>query len=182
MESHPYIVEAVNEFIEQNTSEAHLRRRSSVMYTNGVSLQEIANLIREKFNFGISKHTIHRLLIPRRKGTTVSKWFKSAVSAWVPPKRNSGERTPHLQFHNTCAQVNLINELSQIHSRETALLSVDNKNKVEIGNPAISRRSSIRKIYLTKDAPNYNEHDFPYFKKMFHDHLEKVLSKGLSNM
>ena len=39
---------------------------------------------------------------------------------------------------------------------------MENKNKVEIGNPATSRRSSILKIYLTKDAPNYNDHDFPY--------------------
>ena len=127
-----------------------------------MSLQEIANHIKEKFNFGISKHIIHRLLIPRRKGTTVSKRFKSAVSAHVPPKRNSSERTTNAYFHYTCAQVNLVNELSQIHSSETALLSVDNKNKVEIGNPVSNRRSSIRKIYLTKDALNYNDHDYPY--------------------
>ena len=103
--------------------EVHVRWRFSVMYTNWVSLQEIANHIREKFNFGISKHTVHRLLIPRRKRTM----FKlAAVSACVAPKRNSSERTIHAHFHYKSAQVDLVNELSQIHTSETALLFVDN--------------------------------------------------------
>ena len=34
--------------------------------------------------------------------------------------------------------------------------------KIEIGNPATSRRSNIRKFYLLDDAPNYCDHDFPY--------------------
>ena len=40
-------------------------------------------------------------------------------------------------------------------------LSVDNKNKVEVGIPATSRRSQIRTFYLRKDEPNNNDHDFP---------------------
>lgn len=57
--------------------------------------------------------------------------------------------------------MNLVNQLAAICSENTILLSVDNKMKVEIGNPATSRRSQIRRFFLVEDAPNYCDHDFP---------------------
>ena len=162
MDNEPRIVREIKCFIEQNTAAAHLRRRSSVMYTNGVSLRDIASHVMRKFNIKISKDTIHRLLLPRRKKTTASKRFKQLILARVPPKRNSGEKRIHPDFHYTCSQVSLVNQLAQLCTNNTVGLSVDNKMKVEIGNPATSRRSNIRKFYLVEDAPNYCDHDFPH--------------------
>ena len=66
----------------------------------------------------------------------------------------------HKDFHFTCSQINLVNEMAHLCEENTLSLSVDNKNKVEVGIPATSRRSKIQTFYLTKDSPNYNDHDF----------------------
>ena len=66
-ENHPDIVEAVTVFIELSTAGAHLRRRSKTMYTNGVTLMEIAQHVQEKFGVPISTNTIHRMLLPEKE-------------------------------------------------------------------------------------------------------------------
>ena len=132
------------------------------MYTNGVSLKQISSHVKRTLGIDVSKDTIHRLLKPRRKGTNASKLFKSLVDARVPPKRNSGEKKIHPDFQYTCSQVNLINEMATFCNDGTICLSVDNKNKIEVGNPATSRRAQIRSFYLDNEAPNYNDHDFPH--------------------
>ena len=53
-ESHPDIVKSVEVFIEQSTAGAHLRRRSKTMYTNGVTLMEIVQHVKEKI--GVHKY------------------------------------------------------------------------------------------------------------------------------
>ena len=58
-ENHPDIFEAVTVFIEQSTAGAHLRHRSKTMYTNGVTLMEIAQHVKEKFSVPISINTTH---------------------------------------------------------------------------------------------------------------------------
>ena len=46
----------------------------------------------------------------------------------------------------------------RIYARNTLSLSVDNKNKVDVGIPATSHSSKIRTFYLTEDSQNYNDH------------------------
>ena len=89
---------------------------------------------------------------------------QSFIDARVPPKRNSGEKLVHRDCHYTCSQVNLVNEMTCYSPHGTVYLSVDNKNKVAVGNPTTSRRANIRKFYLVPNAPNYNDHDFPHRK------------------
>jgi len=43
----------------------------------------------------------------------------------------------------------------------TLHLSVDNKNKVEVGIPATSRRTHIKTFHMIKASPDYYDHDFP---------------------
>ena len=102
------------------------------------------------------------MLLPVGKGTTASKRFKSLIPACVPAKRNTGVKITHPDFHYISCQVNLVNQLAQICEKNTISLSVDNKMKVEVGNPATSRRNNIHKFYLLEDSPNYLDHDFPY--------------------
>ena len=162
VERHPEIVSTIKAFIDQSTSAAHLRRRNNVYYTNGVTLKEIADHVMETCNIKISRDTVHRMMLPVRNGTINSKRFKSLIPARVPPKKNSGMCITHPDFHYTSSQISLVNQLAQLCHKDTVCLSVDNKNKVEVGIVAANRRCNIRKFYLEESAPNYNDHDFPY--------------------
>ena len=98
---YPEIFTYVKSFIEQSSNEAHLRRRDSVMYTNGVSLF-----------LGITvSHIVHRLMLPPRRKTRSSKNYEGLIEARVPPpKRNTKEK----DFHFTCAEVRHVNEMSYL--------------------------------------------------------------------
>ena len=109
-----------------------------------------------------NKHTVHRIMTPPRKNTRAGRRYKSLVNAHIPPKNNGGERHKHKDFHYTCAQVALINELGSYCSPWTVQLSCDNKNKVDVGTLAVYRRLKINTFYLESDAPVYESHDFPY--------------------
>ena len=159
---YPELAPCVESFIRQNTAAAYLRRRNDAMYINGVTLRDISKHVERTLNLTVSPDTIHRLMKPRRQGTITSKLFKSVIDARVPAKRNSGEKKIHEDFHYTSAQVGLLNEMATYCSQNTIRLSVDNKNKVEVGTPAVNRRSQIRTFHLIPDAPNYCDHDFPH--------------------
>ena len=88
----PDLVPYVENYIQQNTASAHLKRRNSTMYLNGVTLNGITCHVKKELGIEVSRHTIHRLLRPKRTGTTTSKRFKSLINARVPPKNNSGEK------------------------------------------------------------------------------------------
>ena len=158
----PDLVPCVENYIQQNTASAHLRRRYSTMYLNGVTLNDITRHVKKELGIEVSRHTIHRLLRPKRTGTTTSKRFKSLINARVPPKNNSGEKRLHPHFHYTCAQINIVNEMATLCQKGTLRMSVDNKNKVDVGTTAVSRRCQIRTFCLQQDAPTYFDHDFPY--------------------
>jgi len=81
------------------------------------------------------------------------------VEAHVPPKCNTKETHP--DFHYKCSKVNIVNEMVELCREITLSVSVDNKNKVEVGIPATSRRTKIRTFHLIGQAPIYNNHDFP---------------------
>ena len=162
VEKHPGIIQIVTEYIEQNTAGAHLRRRNDTLYTNGVTLKQIAEYVKTKLQIEVSKHTIARLLHPPQKNTVAGRRYKMFVAARVPPKRNESVRVTHDDFHFTAAQVSLVNQLGQLCAANTLLLSVDNKNKVDVGTPATSRRANIRTFHIIGQGPNYNDHDFPF--------------------
>ena len=161
-EKYPDLVPCIEKFIENNSAAAHLRRRDDVMYSNGVTIKDIKMHVKKSIGLSVSKDTIHRLLKPRRQGSITSKYFKSLVNARVPPKNNSGERRTHVDFHFTSAQINYLNQMATLFSNNTIKLSVNNKNKVEVSNPAVNRRIQLRTFHLIPDAPIYNDHDFPY--------------------
>jgi len=158
---HPEIIDILEKFIHQSSAEAHLRRRDSVMYTNGLTLQNMVDHVYQTIRVRTSRSTVSRLMKPRRRGTHNSKRFKCLIDARVPPKRNYGERFTHEDFHYTCSQVNILNEMAELYNHGTVRMSVDNKNKIDVGIPAVNRRNKIRTIHLSNSAPNYEDHDFP---------------------
>ena len=163
VDKYPEIVSVVRKYIEQSTSAAHLRRRTEIMYTNGVTLNDIVKHVKKTIpGIQVKKDTIHRMLQPVRRRTINSKRYKSFVHARIPAKMNSGMRKTHQDFHYTQSQVSLVNQLAQLCVEDTVGLSVDNKNKVEVGNVAVSRRCRVRKYCMKGDGANHNDHDFPH--------------------
>lgn len=161
-QKHPELLPIITKFIEENTPGAHLRRRNDTMYMNGVSLKDIVKHVRQTLGIHIGRSTIHQLMVPPRKKTRNSVRYKSLINARVPPKKNNNAKCIHPDFHFTCAQVSLVNEMAFLCKENTLSMSVDNKNKVEVGIPATSRRSQIRSFYMVEDGINYNDHDFPH--------------------
>ena len=99
---------------------------------------------------------------PPVKTSIQAKPFKGLFDARVPPKRNESFKKVHPDFHYASSQISLVNQLGVLFDENTLSLSVDNKNKVEVGIPATSRRSKINKFYLKEFSPNYFDHDFPH--------------------
>ena len=161
-EMFPDLVPCVENYIQQNTASAHVRRRDITMYLNGVTLNDITCHVRKELGIEVSRHTIHHLLTPKRTGTNASKRFKCLINACVPPKNNSGEKREHPHFHFMSAQINIVNEMGTLCQNGTPRMSVDNKNKVDVSTTAASRRCQIRTFCLQHDAPTYDDHDFPY--------------------
>ena len=127
------------------------------MNTNGVTLKYIVSHIKSTLDITVSRHTVHRLMNPPRKKTCTSRLYKSLVNARVLPKRNTKEKKTHQDFHYTSAQVKFVNEMAL----NTLAMSVDNKNKVDVGIPATIRRTKIRTFHLVDQGPNFYDHDFP---------------------
>ena len=92
------------------------------MYTNGVILKDITRHIKKTLGLTVDKYTVHGLMKPPRRKTSASKRFKNLINACVPPKRNNNEKQTHNDFHFTCSQVNLVNEMSSLCKENTVLL------------------------------------------------------------
>ena len=108
-------------------------------------MQDMVDHLKRTLGITVSRDYVHRLLEAPRKQTTASKRFKGLVNARVPPKRNTKEKITHVDFHYTCAQVNIVNEMAHLCSSSTLAMSVDNKNKVDVGIPAIKELSPVKK-------------------------------------
>ena len=85
---------------------------------------------------------------PPNKNFIASKNYKGLVNACVPPKRNTKEKQIHKDFHYTIAQVNIVNQMTQMYRENTLSMSVDNKNKVEVGIPATSQQTNICSFHI----------------------------------
>ncbi|CAF3268778.1 unnamed protein product [Rotaria socialis] len=109
----------------------------------------------------ISNSTIRRYFLPPKNNIQSSKFYKSHILAKIPQKRNSKSIKEHCDFHFTCALVNYVEELSSLYNDEILALSCDNKAKIPLGAPAVSRYVRSRKFHLVEKQPNLPDHDFP---------------------
>ena len=80
----------------------------------------------------------------------------------IPRKENTASTTEHVDLHFTIAQVNYANELFELFPDECVQISVDDKNKINVGTLAVSRFFQINRFFPANDRPNYHDHDFPY--------------------
>ena len=159
----PGIVKAATDFIKANGFSAHERRREETGKI-GVSIAEIREHLLSNVpglrEHGISSSAVSRLLEPPHRGTIASTRYKGLVSARVPGKRNQ-YREFHQDQHYLFAQVAYRREMTEMFSKECAILSADDMNKIKVGALAVSRYHQIQRVFLTDESPNVPDHDFP---------------------
>lgn len=160
---YPQIVNLATNFIQLHGFAAQQRRRTEVGNSAGVSLEQIRRHILSKIPElkSVSRYTVHRLMIPPRSSTIASKYYKGLIKAHVAKKQNK-EDSNNPDFHFCASQVATANEIFQFHEKETIRISADDKNKINVGTPAVSRYFQIRSFYKSDDDPILPDHDFPY--------------------
>ena len=57
-----------------------------------------------------------------------------------------------------------MNELAALKTEEIVCLFVDNNKKINTVNLALHWKDQIHTFYLARDAPSYNDYDFPALK------------------
>jgi hypothetical protein len=111
----PDLVLVVTEFIQSHGFSAQNRRRNEIGNAMGVTLAEIQGHVMEKMpelkKRGISRTTIHELLVAPRSGTINASRYHGLVKARVPGKDNS-ERKYHQDAHFAFAQVKYVREMA----------------------------------------------------------------------
>lgn len=161
---YPTMVEEVASFIKLHSFTAQRRRRTDASSSMGVSLEEIRRhlfrVIPGLKDSGISVDTVHRLMLPPRQGTSRAQQLKGLVSAKVPKKRNDAVLHEHQDHHYCSSLVASVNELFEEFGE--LRVSCDDKNKINVGTPAVSHYHQISSFFMVGSSPNLPDHDFPY--------------------
>ncbi|CAF1556269.1 unnamed protein product, partial [Didymodactylos carnosus] len=140
--------------------------RDDTVRFNGLSITDCNNYVKRRLSrrypniYKLSNSTIRRLFMPPKKNVRSQKFYKSIIPAKIPQKQNS-KCQHHPDFHITCAQVNYVQELASLYNDECISLSCDNKAKIPLGIPVVSRHVRSRKFLLLNQSPNLPDHDFP---------------------
>ena len=160
----PSMAQRALEFLQQHGWSAQERRRASIGNSVGVSLESLRKHLLETVpglkEKGISRTSVHQLLLPPRQKTLNANRYHGVVPAKVPGKRNAAAQD-HAHVQHCASQVNLAMEFAADHQDEVMAFSCDDMNKIQIGSMAVSRYHQIRRFFVVGDEPNYPDHDFP---------------------
>lgn len=162
----PSLVDCATKFIKEHSYTAHVRRRETTGTGVGVTLKDIQEHLLEnvpglKNSGGIHRDTIHRLTVAPRKNTIRSHRFKGLIDARVPGKKNQ-YREDSANQHFLFARVAYREEFVTKFQKEAQFYSCDDMNKLRMGPAtAVSRYHQIFRFFMTNDAPNVGDHDFP---------------------
>ena len=176
---YPEIQTYVQDFISLHSDklEAQSRRRDDLEYCGGFTLPELKDYVDTRFKedqtriVKVSCKSLHRMFSAPNKSYKNAKSYKEIFGI----KKFGGENTLtklHGDDHYCKTQIKLIiNFISTISDKlnmkkECLLLSIDDKCKVKIGVPAVSRHVKLRKYFeIAKGGPQTSDHDFPLGKK-----------------
>ena len=164
-EIYPEIVTTVTDFIQSHGFSAQSRRRSSVGNSMGVTLAEIqTHIIKhipELKARGLSRTTVHELMVAPRKRARNAQRYRELVQSRVPGKDNS-LRKAHEHGHYASAQVKYAKEFCQAFPEDTVHLSCDDMNKVNVGVLAVSRYHQVGRFFPLNEKPCSPDQDFPF--------------------
>ncbi|CAF1263946.1 unnamed protein product [Adineta ricciae] len=183
-ELYPEIIVELKDLLNTHSGSAQDRRRDDAVRFNGLSIVDCNKCIKKRLMRKYSKinkmsnSTVRRYFLPPKSNTQSSKFYKGRISAKIPQKRNSQSIKEHNDFHFTCAQVNYVEEMSSLYNDEILALSCDNKAKIPLGAPAVSRYVRCRKFHLVEKQPNLPDHDFPKHGIRINPSAYVILSNG----
>ena len=162
---YPDIVETATQFIKQQSFAAHSRKRESTGTGTGVTLKDLQQHLLDHVpglkEHGISRDTLHHLMVVPKKNSSRAYRYKGYIDAKVTAKKNDyreGSSNQHFLF----ARVNYREELCAMFSDECRFYSSDDMNKLRMGpSPAVSRYHQQHRFLMRDDTPNLWDHDFP---------------------
>ena len=164
-EKFPTLVPLMTEYIESNGFSAH-RRRHDTTGNCGVTLEQVQTYLFLRVpglkEHGCSVQCLSKLLKPPDKRFIASTSYRGLVDAKAnPPKRTTMVKAND-NDHYYSARTKYVMEMTTQFSDSTTVYSVDNKNKLRIGEdiPAVDRRCQNRRIFPTNDQPVLPDHDF----------------------
>lgn len=164
-EKFPTLVPEMKAFIDSSGFEAH-RRRHGTTGNCGVTLEQIQ---RQLFltvpgleAHGCSLNTIERLMKAPDRRFNNSKMYRGRVDAKAKPGNRTKMVKENDNDHYYSARVRFVMEMATQFSNSTTVFSIDNKNKLRIGDDisAVDRRCTNRKIFPINDQPVLPDHDY----------------------
>jgi hypothetical protein len=107
----------------------------------------------------LSRQVIEHLFLPPNETHSSAKEYYCIIKSrpYIPNNNNFKKDE---KYHVGHSQVKLLLELFSRYHDETLIISYDNKNKIGIGRPAVSRLNRAKKWFMKEDAPVFDIHDF----------------------
>jgi hypothetical protein len=167
IEKDPDVLEHVKDFINTRADNfANERRRNDLNFANGFTLAELQDYVLEKKN-SENENTLFKM---SNKSFRSSEYYSDIFHVKKLPGENTLTKL-HADDHYCKAQVKMvINFISYIAKKfnmkdQCLIMSVDDKAKVKIGIPAVSKHVKLRKFFELSKSPKLPDHDFPFGKK-----------------
>ena len=161
----PSLVQSATDFIKSHSFEAHNRRRETTGTGTGVSLKDLQKHLLQNVpglrEHGISRDTIHHLMIPPRKLNRQSIRYAEVIDARISRKRNNYWES-NVNQHFLFLRAAYREEFCSMFAHESKFYSADVMNKIKMGPAtAVSRYHQQHRFYMTSNSPNLHDHDFP---------------------
>ena len=161
----PEILPAVKNYAENSGVGAQTRRRSEVG-AFGFTMPDVQKFVRNKFysenpESAPSLSTVRRWFCAAFNNRKASKFYKGLITARPGLKRNDGTvGEPHEHRKHCFTEVKIAREFGAKHQEECIVLSCDDKCKLPVGPPVVSRLATLsRKFFIDNDSPVLDDHD-----------------------
>lgn len=160
----PDIVESVKEFSSNCGISAQVRRRDDLGLF-GFGIPDVQRFISEKFfknepEKAPSQSSLRRFFSPPTKANRASSNYREIIKAKPSAKHNDATvGASHKHRHHAFTVVKAVREFSAKHEEEAVVISADDKCKLPIGPPIVSRLVNSRKFFLSGEEPNLPDHD-----------------------
>ena len=160
----PDVLEAVKEFVVNSGITAHLRRRND-QGGFGFSIPQLHQFVSDKFykedpDMAPSLTTLRRFFAAANSNNNASKHYHQLINARPATKRNNEHVGDiHAHRHQCFATVKAVRELAAKHDDDCEVFSVDDKCKIPMGTPAVSRLVHQRRFFMKDQAPKLADHD-----------------------
>ena len=130
------LLQSATDFIKSHSFEAHNRRRETTGIGTGVSLKDLQKHLLQNVpglkEHGISRDTIHHLMIPSRKSNRQSIRYAGVIDAKISRKRNNYPKN-NVNQHFLFSRVAYREEFCSMFAHESKLYSADDMNKIKMG-------------------------------------------------